>query len=148
MLANDKNYNSEFEDKFFKLFRLLKGNMMCSYATQVSISQLHVLMFLKKNHKVQMRDIAEQFRIEKPTATSILNKLVNMKLVKRKADKTDRRVVQIILTEKGEEILNEAMEQRSVKVNTMLSYLSQKDKQSLLMILNKIVANIDKEYEK
>ena len=95
-----------------------------------------------------MSDIAEYFSIEKPTATSLLNKLVNLKLAKRKADKNDRRIVHIVLTEKGEQILTEASENRNKKMNLVLSYLSCEDKKQMLRILRQIVANIDKSHEK
>lgn len=142
------NINNEFEEVIFRLFRLMKENFMSSFAVHLSIVQLHVLIYLKKKGSAQMSDIAENFHIEKPTATSLLDKLVKLKFARRKADKKDRRVVHIILTEKGEAILKEAMEHRSKKINLMLSYLSEKDKKTLLMILGKIVANIKEQYEK
>ena len=142
--------NNEFEDVMFTFSRLMRERMTfnCFFASQLSLLQLHVLIFLKKRELTQMSDISENLHIEKPTATSLLNKLVALKLVRRKANKKDRRIVHIELTAKGEEVLQEAMEQRNNKLSIMLSYLSMEDKKTLLHILKKIVTNMEKDYEK
>ena len=143
------NTNNDFGEVLFKLSRLMRDDMnFTCYSAQLSILQLHALIFLKKNNPVHMSDIAQNFRIEMPTATSLLNKLVALKLVRRTADKKDRRIVHIVLTPKGEEVLEEAKEQRNKKINTMMSYLSEADKKKLLVILERIVATMERSHEK
>jgi DNA-binding MarR family transcriptional regulator len=143
------NTNNDFGEVFFKLSRLMRDDMTFTcYSAQLSILQLHALIYLKKNNPVQMSDIAQNFRIEMPTATSLLNKLVALKLVKRTSDIKDRRIVHIELTSKGEEVLLEAKEQHNKKIARMMTYLSEQDKQKLLVILQRIVATMEKAHEK
>jgi DNA-binding MarR family transcriptional regulator len=87
-----------------------------------------------------MRDIAKCFSITMPSATALIDKLIEMKFVFRKNDETDRRIVKISLTKQGEKLLEEAMKQRMDKINKFLVSLSKKDKEDLLRILQKITA--------
>ena len=110
---------------------------MCftSSITHLSMLQLQALILIKKTPNVQMRDIATHFRIELPSATSLLNKLHEMKLVQRQADPDDRRIVRINLTADGQALLKNAMIERSKKIEKLLAFLSEKDKEELLRIL-------------
>jgi DNA-binding MarR family transcriptional regulator len=95
-----------------------------------------------------MTDIADYFRIELPSATSLINKLCDQKLVERHADKKDRRLVIIILTEEGKKLLEQAMNQRKKKLEKILSYLSEKEKADLLNIFRTLGDRLQKQNEK
>ena len=69
-------------------------------------------------------------------------------LIKRQNEKTDRRIVKLVLTKKGDSLLAEAMKQRTKKIDKMLSYLPQKEKEQLLQILKSLMQNIQKNNEK
>ena len=68
---------------------------------KITIPQFIVLHLLDSSARVKMRDIAGELNITFPSATSLVNRLYGMGLVKRKADAMDRRVVYIELTPKG-----------------------------------------------
>lgn len=136
--------HSQLIEKIFTLSRRMKEEMSFdSNIAHLSLVQLQALIYLHVHKKLQMREIAEHFAIEMPTATSLLNKLVELKLVNRQADSKDRRVVRVTLTKKGEEILNQAMEQRSKKIEFMLSYLTEADKEEFLRILTSITSRME-----
>lgn len=140
---------SELVEKIFSLSRFMKGNM--SYSSDLihlSLLQLQALIFLHKTKNAQMRDVAQHFKIEMPTATDLITKLVKQKLAVRTIDKTDKRLVRITLTSQGKKLLTEAMKERSKKVTRMLSYLSEKDKQQLLAILSVLIVKMEEEDEK
>jgi len=94
----------------------MKGEM--SYTcnlTHLSVLQIQTLFYLKQNQKTSMSDIAQYFRIELPSATSLINKLSDQKLVKRYDDLQDRRLVMLTLTSEGKTLLEQAMAQRQKK---------------------------------
>ena len=94
----------ELVEMIFKVSRLMKEEMsFTNNLIHLSILQIQTLIFLKQNKdkKVSMSDIAENFRIELPSATSLLNKLYDLKLVERNVDANDRRLVLITLTGEG-----------------------------------------------
>jgi DNA-binding MarR family transcriptional regulator len=141
----------ELVEMIFKATRLMKGEM--SYTnnlTHLSILQIQTLIFLKQNKDkdVPMSDIAEYFHIELPSATSLVNKLCDQKLVERHADQKDRRLVIIVLTQEGKTLLEQAMNQRRIKLEKILSYLSEKEKTDLLNIFRTLGERLQKQDEK
>jgi len=126
-------------ETLFEISRFMKQEM--SYNgnyTHLSILQIQTLVFLNQNKNVSMSDIAGHFHIESPSATSLLNKLNDLKVVKRDEDKKDRRLVIIALTNEGKMLLKQAMQQRKIKIERILEFLSEKEKIDLLSILETI----------
>ena len=135
----------ELVDLMFKIFRLMKEEMsFTKNLTHLSILQIQTLIFLKHNKKNSMTDIAEYFRIELPSATSLLNKLCDQKLVKRYEDENDRRLVMITLTDEGKALLKQVMCQRRKKIEKVLSYLSKKERSDLANILKTLNNKLQK----
>lgn len=141
--------NSQLTEAIFTMSRLMKDQMSrTSQAGNLTIVQLQTLVFLKQHPHVPMSEIANYFKIELPSATSLINKLVREKLVTRKLDPKDRRLVRITLTDKGKNLLTQGMKERSRKIEKNLSYLSQEDKTNLLAILKKMIEKMEEQYEK
>jgi MarR family transcriptional regulator, organic hydroperoxide resistance regulator len=135
----------ELVDLMFKTFRLMKGKM--SYTknlTHLSILQIQTLIFLKQNKKISMSDIAECYHIELSSTTSLLNKLCDQKLVKRYEDLQDRRLVNVTLTNKGKALLKQVICERKKKIEKILSYLSNKEKNELFNILKTLNNKLQK----
>jgi len=131
-------YNNEPEiiEHIFTISRMLKDNMC--YNTQLlhlSLLQLQALSFLKQHNNAQMKEIATHFNIELSSATSLLDKLHSMKLVKRKEDDHDRRLVRVMLTKPGELLLSEAMNERAKKITFILSHLTESERKQLCNVL-------------
>jgi DNA-binding MarR family transcriptional regulator len=114
----------------------------------LSLLQIQALIFIKRNERVQMSEIAQNFTIELPSATSLVNKLCILKLVERKSDESDRRLVRIVLTRKGEEMLEKVMNERSKNIRKNISILSEDDRKDLLRITKTLLEQMQKMYEK
>lgn len=139
-----KGSDSELIEAIFKSFRLMKESMAFnSRMTHMSLLQIQALVFLKKSGHAQMTDIAKYFKIELPSATSLVAKLSKLKLVKRESDKKDRRIVRIALTVMGDKLLEQAMEERSRQMQKNLSYLDAEDKKDLLRIMNRLILKME-----
>ena len=130
-----KDKTVELVEMLFKITRLMKSEMSYTcHLTHLSVLQIQTLFFLKQNQKTSMGDIAQYFRIELPSATSLINKLSAQKLITRYADPLDRRLVMLTLTNEGKTLLEQAMAQRRKKLEKILSYLSEPEKLQLLSI--------------
>jgi DNA-binding MarR family transcriptional regulator len=141
---NEDN-TSELIEMMFKISRLMKGEM--SYTnnlTHLSVLQIQTLIYLNRNQKVSMSDIAENFRIELPSATSLINKLCDQKLTDRHENEADRRLVMINLTPEGKTLLEQAIRERRKKIEKILSYLSGPEKIELLKILKTLNSRLQK----
>ena len=138
--------NSEIIEHIFVVMKTVKHKMsLCSESSHITAVQFDALKFISANKQVTMSQISDYFSTSMPTATSLVDKLISSKLVTRKDDLKDRRIIKINLTKLGEKILAKAFKSRTNSMNKMLSYLSQSDKKELLRIFKKIV---DKTNEK
>ena len=142
-----KDNTNELVEMIFKISRLMKEEMsFTNNLIHLSILQIQTLIFLNqnKNKVISMSDIANNFRIELSSATSLLNKLYDQKLVKRHTGQQDRRLVIITLTDEGKTLLELAMSQRKKKLEKILSYLSAKEKIELLNIFKTLDNRLQK----
>jgi DNA-binding MarR family transcriptional regulator len=129
--------NNQILEAIFKLGRNFKGSMSNSFKhSHSTMLQCEAMLCIKKNKNTNMGDIAEHFSTTMPTATSLIDKLIDAKYVKRENDPKDRRVVRINLTKSGEKLLDESTKQRTEKMNKLLSYLPEQDKLELVRILS------------
>jgi len=129
--------NDQILEAMFKLVKNFKLSMSGSFKNSHStMLQCEAMMCIKKQKDMHMSDIANHFATSMPTATALIDKLIDAKFAKRESDATDRRVVRINLTKSGEKLLDEATRQKAEKMNKLLSYLKEKDKLELLRILS------------
>lgn len=136
-------------DTIFLFSRSMREKMCIkSDVGALSVVQLQTLFFLKKNMVSSMRKIAEYLQIELPSATNLVNTLVKLMLVTRSADKEDKRVVNITLTQKAKKLLEEVKKERIKAMSTVLSHLSEKDKKQLLEILKKLMKGMEGKNER
>jgi len=141
---NGNKLNEDLMELIFEFSRSMKERTAVNPSTNhLSILQLHALIFIKRHETANMSEIAEYFKIELPTATTLLNKLSKEKLVKRQSDKKDRRLVQISLSKAGELLLTKAKILHMEKINVVLSYLSLTEKKSLLKILKTLTDKME-----
>jgi DNA-binding MarR family transcriptional regulator len=136
---------NELVEMIFAVSRLMKDEMsFTNHLTHLSILQIQGLFFIKHRTQTSMSDIAEFFHIELPSATSLVNKLCDQKLVERNSDIKDRRLVLISLTTEGKTLLELAMKERRKKLEKMLSYLSGEEKTELFNIIKTLNTKLQK----
>lgn len=124
----------------FRSFRALKQQpTFANELGSLTLLQINTLIFIEKNKKPQINNVAEYFGISMPTTTSLINRLSRAKLVRRERDKKDRRIVHLSLTPKGLKLLKQTMEERKKVMKAFLSFLSLDDKKDLIRILSKVV---------
>ena len=141
--------NTQLLDEFFTISRLMKEHM--AYDARffhLTMLQLQTLVYVKQRPYCQMSEIANHFAIELPSATSLITTIKKAKLIERKTDPKDRRVVQIILTKAGDELLSDALKERKKKMTHMLQLLTTEEKKSLSSIIQKLIMRMEKKNEK
>jgi DNA-binding MarR family transcriptional regulator len=132
-------------DMLFTISRLMKQKMSyTSNLMHLSLLQIQTLMFIHKNMRTTMSGIAEYFQIELPSATSLIIKLSDQKLVERLDDPIDHRFVRITLTDEGRAMLENAMRERRIKFKKVLSYLSITETSQLFSILETLGTRMQK----
>lgn len=103
----------------------------CSFLHLISLKHI-------RENKPLMKDLAGFLGIAPPSATSLIGTLAKSELVYREADKTDRRIVRIIISKKGEKFLEAHKKIMAEKMRENISKLSATEQQQLEKILIKI----------
>jgi MarR family 2-MHQ and catechol resistance regulon transcriptional repressor len=75
----------------------------------VDVSPLHfeIMRLLKENDTLHITEIGERLQLARAQMTHLIDKLVELGMVERQADSADRRVTNILLTDKGSAFLDE-----------------------------------------
>jgi DNA-binding MarR family transcriptional regulator len=121
----------------FSVSRMIKEKYRDERRENISGVKLETLRYIKEE-KPFMKDIAEYLSIAPPSATSLVNYLVEAKLVERIQDESDRRIVRMNITSLGEKIFKQGMEMVAERMKKVLASLNASEKENLIKILEKI----------
>jgi len=77
--------------------------------TGLQIAQYHVLGVLMKDGKLPMSEIGQRLYISRPYMTALADSLIAEELVERLPDPSDRRVINLAITEKGKKYLRHSI---------------------------------------
>ncbi len=141
MKKNDKNkiYQAQTVSLMFEVGRLLRANSTAVSCGGFSFFRIKVLDFVANQAKPTMKDVADNFGISCPSATAVIERLVELKYLRRAKDSKDRRLIRLELTTKGKNILTKGIKDLSKRIKSMLVGLNKEEKEELRIILNKIV---------
>lgn len=101
------------------------------YDYPVTVHQLHIMKMIRKNPKINLKDLCLDLSLSKSSLSSTINRLVIDGYVIRKENASDRRNVDILLSEKGEEILIDAMLKARTVFSDLTSSLSEKELENI-----------------
>lgn len=113
----------------------------------LTIAQTKCLFVVGSAETFKMSDIAARLNITLSGATNLVDKLVKMGLLVRKADETDRRIVLIALTSKGKNVVDRHMQARKKSFEIILNKLSAEKRKELIEAfsgIHKILAEAEK----
>ena len=131
-------------DEFKKIFIKSKKE---SHLMDYSKNEVLALLFMYRKRVTNVSEIAEYIEAPLNTATGVINRLEKKKLVKRKRDEDDRRIVKIILTQSGEELCSYEKDIIQSNVRKALSALDEEEKASAYGIINKIIKSLNTQEE-
>ncbi len=104
----------------------------------INISHIIILEFLKEKKSSNMSELSKTLKLTMGAATAIIDKMVELQLTKRHHSKTDRRVVEVELTDKGKAAAEKFIKHRLVVIKEVFSVLTESDKKIYLKLLTKI----------
>ena len=67
----------------------------------ISLSHFEIMMTLHETGTLHIAEIGERLQIPKPQMTHLLDRLVTLEIVERQTDASDRRLINVVLTDKG-----------------------------------------------
>lgn len=109
-----KILDSVIEDLFSippLIFRGIRRKLLKTALVSIDmdISPLHfeIMKLLHEAGILHVAEIGERLRIARPQMTHLIDKLVDVGIVERQTDTIDRRMINIVLTDKGKTTLKE-----------------------------------------
>jgi len=109
---------------------------------KLTVSHYIILNLLNDRKDSNMSELAKNLKLTMSATTSIVDKMVELKLVKRRHCEDDRRIVLITLTENGRMLVSKISKDRLVVIRGILSVLSEKEKQLYLRLIKKIYSGL------
>ncbi|MBI3753957.1 MAG: MarR family transcriptional regulator [Deltaproteobacteria bacterium] len=137
-----KELNNYIQQMLEKVTSAQKSTCLNSPSSELSLQELKVIGLLGERGPAIMRDIAGYLGLAMSTGTGIVDKLVERGFVTRERNEEDRRVVTVDLTDAGREMYSIYQERNMGLSFSMLESLTEKEQDTLLSLMRKIVRNI------
>lgn len=109
----------------------------------LSVGSFNVLMILAAaDGPLCPSDIGENLLVTRGTVTGLLDSLEKKGLVERKPHPEDRRMIRVLATKKGRDLLDELLPEFFPTEAEVMSGLSAKEKQTLVKLLGKVASHL------
>lgn len=137
---NVNNKLAEFQDVFGSVFLKLKKKNEFLPQTEYKLASGHVLILLHVFNKTTCTasDIASFLGITSGGVTGLTDTLLKNNLINRTRLESDRRVVQITLTNEGEKIVEQITEERAKMFTQLFQNMDEKEIEEIVRIFKKL----------
>ena len=122
-----------------KLFRAEK-----QVFTGIQAAQFRLLYHLTTVPMISMSALGNLLYISRPYMTTLIDSLIDEGLVERHPDQTDRRVINIRITDKGQERLNQVRSEVKNQIRSVISDLEKSDLHDLCLYGERLVGIVSK----
>jgi len=106
----------------------------------LSVPQIGALFRVFHKGNSGVTDISEELAITCAAASQMLERLVQQGLILRSEDPTDRRMKQIVLTDKGRQVLQDSIQARQAWMDKLAYLLSPDEKEQVVAALNILIS--------
>ena len=94
---------------------------------QLPLSYAQVLATLNNEQSMTVSEISERFDIAKPNITPLIDRMIEAGYVKRVRNSTDRRVVHVVILEKGREKVNDMVDSLKGSIQNWPNKMTEED---------------------
>jgi DNA-binding MarR family transcriptional regulator len=115
------------------------GRYICSKrpSSKLTMIQLRTVMFVSKKGIVKPTEIANKFAITPASVTSQIDNLVKEGWLQRKYNQDDKRVIEVLLTEKGKRDLEVEIKKLEESCSNLFENLTENEQKQLLELSKK-----------
>ena len=127
--------------RFLRLATRLRraGAYPTGHEMPVSPSQVALMEVIASSPGCSVQEVAATLQLTPPTVSIAVRQLERLGWVERRPHPTDRRALQIFLTEEGEEVYRRAMAFQRRKFENLLRGLTPSERETLLDLLERAV---------
>ncbi|NLZ32982.1 MAG: MarR family transcriptional regulator [Firmicutes bacterium] len=143
------NFTASIQAIFPKLMHYLSAEENRELTgLEITPSQINALLVLYFKDDLTMGELSAETGLAESAATRLVNRLVQLNLVKRRGDEKDRRVVRVNLTSYGRQLARLVFERRSYRFNNLAKHLTEEERENLIVSLQavmRVFAQLEKE---
>lgn len=114
----------------------------------ITLPQMFVLDYLNKQGSCIMCELAKFLGITTSAVTGLVDRMIRADLLFREYDASDRRIIILKVSKKGEQIIYRINRQRVKMLRDIFSKLTDKDRQDYLRVLEKVYGLLIKDGSK
>jgi DNA-binding MarR family transcriptional regulator len=104
-----------------------------------SMSHIEIMQYMSEHANPTMKDVAGYLRITPPSVTTLIDTMVEHKLVKRETLPGDRRSVRVVLTPKARKLSVTLHHKKTKLLTKILKKLSIEQKKQLSEIISTLI---------
>ncbi|MBD8070835.1 MarR family winged helix-turn-helix transcriptional regulator [Bacillus sp. PS06] len=130
----------EVEKQFRFSIRKMRQEINELFKNEITSNEFAILKFLAQSGPQIASSISKEFHVSASHITNVTDNLVKKQLISRERSLTDRRVVQIIITETGIDLVNRLEERKREFLHTRFNQLSDEELQQLITLFKRISA--------
>lgn len=117
----------------------MRNVILYSRESGLSMSQIGALFRIFHKGNTAVSHIGEELGVTSAAASQMLERLVQQGLILRSEDPSDRRMKQLVLTDKGRQVLHECLQARQVWMEELVALLSPEEQDQIVAALNLII---------
>jgi DNA-binding MarR family transcriptional regulator len=119
--------------------RSMRDFMGYARESGLSMAQLGALFQIRRRGGCGVSELADELGVTSSAASQLLERLVHQGLILRLEDPSDRRVKQVILTDKGLQVLQEAIRARQSWLYDLADTLLDSEKEAVIAALDILI---------
>jgi DNA-binding MarR family transcriptional regulator len=128
----------EIRNLFVQLFKKMVKSSSASVGIKFSPSQMRALSAFHEDRAYRMGELSKIAQVTMPFMTEMVDGLVQEGILERVRDETDRRVVQVKLSDAGRKIHTDFARTRAQEMGSIFAKLDTKDQRELLALLKRM----------
>lgn len=119
------------------LIRSLGKETQDIFEEKITVPQFIVLQTISKAKKCNLKDIVNELGTTTGAASLLIDKMTKLDYVVRERDTTDRRLIWLTFSEKGEKLYNQITKKRNEVLEHYFSKWTEEETQMFMNLLNK-----------
>jgi len=123
--------------------RSMRNLLLYSRQKGYTHTQMATLFLIHRKESNSISDIGDELGISNAAASQMLERLVQMQLIQRTEDPHDRRFKQVLLTEQGNQALQESIKAREGWFADLANTLSECEQAQVVAALNILIDKAD-----
>ena len=141
MVLESPSKASVLSDVFAQLIRFSLSERIVETlsSAQVTYAQYEALRYIQSHPYTSVGDLALGLRISYPSTTNMISRLARKGLVKKKGMQSDKRIVRLILTAEGEQLVEHVRDERGKRISEIMSAMTDDERAHFLSALDSFI---------